>query len=118
MECVVFVVDLRHITNAADIVARENVFCMSEHKLLYDSYKDRDKYHSCDPQMEFVHIVICFQEYSIPMNKAACSTMPTTTIAVSIFIAAALIAFPMASTGKVAFAVGQTKNMSSMYQQP
>jgi hypothetical protein len=62
---------------------------------------------SCDPQMEFVHIVICFQEYSISMNKAACSTMPTTTIAVSIFIAAALIAF----------AVGQTKNMSGMYQQ-
>jgi hypothetical protein len=92
MECVVFVVDLRHITNAAGIVAREKVFCISEHTLLYDSYKDRDKYHS---QMEFVHIIICFQEYSIPMNKAACSTLPTTTIAVSIFIAAALIAFPL-----------------------
>ncbi len=64
--------------------------------------------------MEFVPIVICFQEYSIPMNKTACSAMPTTTFAVSIFIAAALIAFPMASTGKVAFAVGQTKNMSNM----
>ncbi len=65
--------------------------------------------------MEFVPIVICFQEYSRSMNKTACSAMPTTiTIAVSIFIAATLIAFPMASTGKVAFAVDQTKNMSSM----
>jgi len=49
------------------------------------------------------------------MNKTARSVMPTTiTIAVSVFIAAALIVFPVASTGKVAFAVGQTKNMSSM----
>jgi len=44
------------------------------------------------------------------MNKTACSAMPTTTIAVAIFIAAALIALPMASTGKVAFAVNQTKS--------
>ena len=65
--------------------------------------------------MVFVPIVICFQEYSTSMNKTARSVMPTTiTIAVSVFIAAALIVFPVASTGKVAFAVGQTKNMSSM----
>jgi len=44
------------------------------------------------------------------MNKTALDAMPTmTTIAVSIFIAAALIALPMASTGRVAFAVDQTK---------
>jgi hypothetical protein len=64
--------------------------------------------------MEFVPIVICFQEYSISMYKTTFSGMPTTTIAVSIFIVAALIGFPMASTGKVAFAVAQTNNMSSM----
>ncbi len=51
------------------------------------------------------------------MNKTAVSTVPTSTIAVSIIIAA-LITFPMASTGKIAFAVGQTTNMSNMTGAP
>ena len=61
--------------------------------------------------MEFVGVVISCQEYSLSMNKSALDAIPTTTtIAVSVIIAAALIALPMASTGKVAFAVNQTKS--------
>lgn len=49
------------------------------------------------------------------MKKTALGAISTTTtIAVSVIIAAALIAFPIASTRKVAFAVGNTKNMSNI----
>jgi hypothetical protein len=47
------------------------------------------------------------------MKKTALGAISTTTIiAVSVIITAALIAFLIASTSKVAFAVGYTKNMS------
>jgi hypothetical protein len=49
------------------------------------------------------------------MKKTAlCAISTTTAIAVSVIIAAALIAFPIASTSKVAFADSYTKNMSNI----
>ncbi len=49
------------------------------------------------------------------MKKAALGAISTTaTIADSVIIAAALIAFLIALTSKVAFAVGYTKNMSNI----
>jgi hypothetical protein len=49
------------------------------------------------------------------MKKTALGAiLTTTTIAVSVIIAAALIAFPIASTSNVAFAVSYTKNMSNI----
>ena len=49
------------------------------------------------------------------MKKTALGAISTTTTpAVSVIISAALIAFPIASTSKVAFAVSYTKKMSNI----
>ena len=49
------------------------------------------------------------------MKKTALGAiLTTTTIAVSVIIAAVLIALPIASTSKVAFAVEYTKNFSNI----
>jgi hypothetical protein len=49
------------------------------------------------------------------MKKTALGViLTTTTIAVSVIIAAALIALPITSTSKVAFAVEYTKNISNI----
>jgi hypothetical protein len=49
------------------------------------------------------------------MKKTALGAISTTTtLAVSLIIAAALIAFPIAPTRQVAFAVSYTKNMSNI----
>jgi hypothetical protein len=49
------------------------------------------------------------------MKKTALGAISTTTtIAVSVIIAAALIAFPIGSTSKIASAVDYTKNISNI----
>ena len=64
--------------------------------------------------MEFVALVIYFQEYSLSMNKTALDAIPTTTFAVSVIITADLIGFPTSSTCMAVFAVCETKNMSNL----